>query len=88
MNEYVSPYDLCKRWGKAVTPKTLANWRSLGRGPAYIKLNGRIVYCMADVLHYETQKRRPGENTGPKPLSHEEETTGALYPPKAVRYLR
>lgn len=61
MTDYLSPYDLCKRWGRTVTPKTLANWRSMGIGPAYIKLNGRIVYAMADVVDYERAKRRPGE---------------------------
>jgi hypothetical protein len=65
MTEYVSPYELCKRWGRTITPKTLANWRSLGVGPAYVKLNGRIVYGMADVLDYERAKRRPGERAGP-----------------------
>jgi hypothetical protein len=65
MSDYISPYDLCKRWGKAVTPKTLANWRSMGVGPAYVKLNGRIVYALADVADYEQAKKRPGERAGP-----------------------
>lgn len=66
MSVYLSPYDLCKRWGRTVTPKTLANWRSLGIGPAYVKLNGRIVYATADVMEYELAKRRPGERAEPK----------------------
>lgn len=61
MSDYLSPYDLCKRWGRTVTPKTLANWRSLGLGPAYVKLNGRIIYATADVLEYEAAKKKPGE---------------------------
>lgn len=61
MPTYVSPYELCKRWGKTITPKTLANWRSLGIGPAYVKLEGRIVYSLADIEAYEQSKRRPGE---------------------------
>jgi hypothetical protein len=39
----------------------LANWRSLGVGPAYLKLHGRIVYDLADVEMYERAKKKPGE---------------------------
>jgi predicted DNA-binding transcriptional regulator AlpA len=28
---------------------TLAYWRSVGKGPKYAKLNGRVVYRKADV---------------------------------------
>jgi hypothetical protein len=59
---FLTPYDLCKRWGKAVTPKTLANWRSLGIGPAYAKLQGRVVYALQDIERYEAEKKRPGED--------------------------
>jgi hypothetical protein len=31
------------------TEKTLANWRSLGIGPRYYKIHGRILYDWADV---------------------------------------
>lgn len=27
-----------------ITEKTLANWRSLGRGPAFVKVGGRVRY--------------------------------------------
>jgi hypothetical protein len=31
-----------------IKPKTLQNWRSLGRGPAYLKLGGKVVYSLDD----------------------------------------
>lgn len=62
---FLTPYDLCKRWGKAVTPKTLANWRSLGLGPRYVKLQGRVVYPLEGVVAYEEAKKRPGGDAGP-----------------------
>ena len=31
------------------SPSTLAHWRSQGRGPAYIKLGGRIAYRGSDL---------------------------------------
>jgi hypothetical protein len=58
---FLTPYDLCKRWGKVVTPKTLANWRSLGVGPPYTKLQGRVVYSVEDIEAYELRKKKPGE---------------------------
>lgn len=66
---FLTPYDLCKRWGKAVTPKTLANWRSLGLGPEYMKLQGRVVYPVEGVRRYEDAKKRPGHMTEPKPTA-------------------
>jgi hypothetical protein len=57
---FLTPYDLCKRWGKAVTPKTLANWRSLGIGPPFTKLQGRVVYSVDEVEAFEVAKKRPG----------------------------
>lgn len=41
-----------------VKPKTLANWRSLGRGPAFLKLGARVVYDDADVDAWLSKQRR------------------------------
>jgi hypothetical protein len=32
-----------------VSPKTMENWRSLGIGPRYLKLGGRVAYRIADL---------------------------------------
>lgn len=32
--------------------KTLAQWRSLGRGPRFVKIEGRIAYRAADLDAY------------------------------------
>lgn len=55
MNEYLTPYALHKRWGAAISPKTLANWRAKNTGPKWKKLGGRVVYAMSDVLLYEQE---------------------------------
>ena len=53
--------DLCSlpttwpRW--SVTVASLANQRSLRRGPTYLKLGGAIRYALADVEAYETAGR-------------------------------
>ena len=60
--------ELSARWGGEVTADTLANWRSMGMGPKYVKLNNkkkgkdgeahdgkniRVVYRLKDVMDYE-----------------------------------
>lgn len=43
-----------------VAPKTLANWRALGRGPAYTKLSegrgGRVRYRVADLQRFLAER--------------------------------
>lgn len=39
-------------------PQTLAQWRSLGKGPAYIKSGSRVKYRGRDVLKYLDENRR------------------------------
>ena len=33
-------------------PRTLENWRSLGRGPRYVKCGKRVRYRVSDLLKY------------------------------------
>ncbi len=41
-----------------LSEKTLANWRSSGRGPAYIKTGGRIGYLLGDLKHFLASSTR------------------------------
>jgi len=40
------------------SPQTLANWRSSGKGPAFIKVGGRVMYDDADVDAWLLAQRR------------------------------
>lgn len=40
-----------------IRPKTLSNWRSEGRGPAYVKDGGCVRYRMSDVTAWLNAKR-------------------------------
>jgi predicted DNA-binding transcriptional regulator AlpA len=40
-----------------ISPKTLANWRSLGQGPAYSKLGHAVVYQQADLDDFLNSQR-------------------------------
>lgn len=51
--EYLTPADLTKRWGDAVTTGTLANWRSKGKGPAFAKFGSRVRYPLSAVVTWE-----------------------------------
>lgn len=50
--------ELAHRWD--MSPRTLEKWRTLGIGPAYIKIGGSVRYLLEDVLAYEDEHRRGG----------------------------
>lgn len=60
---YLTPEELADRW--RVTVKTLANWRSNGTGPKYLKLGGkrntRVMYPETAVHAYEAQHMKGGD---------------------------
>ena len=55
--KYLTPDELCARWKGATALGTLANWRSLGVGPIWTKLRGRVLYALVDVETWESQQR-------------------------------
>ena len=53
--------ELAARW--TISARTLERWRWTGDGPAFLKIGGRVVYRLEDVLAYEQarQRRRTAE---------------------------
>ncbi|WP_067521856.1 hypothetical protein [Endozoicomonas ascidiicola] len=49
----MSQTELAKRW--SISQRTLERWRSLGWGPTYHKMGGRVIYMTRDVEAYEAQ---------------------------------
>jgi hypothetical protein len=45
------PHELAKRWGFNVM--SLANMRTQGRGPKFIKLGNKVLYPVAEIEAYE-----------------------------------
>ncbi len=41
-----------------ISPATLHRWRSVGGGPTFIKLGGRVVYAQADLDAFAEAGRR------------------------------
>lgn len=52
----LSQIELAARW--RISPRTLERWRWIGDGPRFMKLGGRVIYRLEDVLAYEHQERR------------------------------
>lgn len=53
---YLTPRELAKHW--RLTIGHLSWLRRRGKGPAYIKIAGRVIYSHADILAHEIANRR------------------------------
>lgn len=53
---HLSQDDLADRWQLSV--RTLERWRSRQRGPAFLKLGGKVAYRLEDILAYEAAQLR------------------------------
>lgn len=51
MKKLLKPEDLAGRYG--LSTRTLANWRSRGEGPSFVKINGRVRYEQREIDAYE-----------------------------------
>jgi len=54
--KYLTAEQLRQRWGGNVSVRTLSNWRSLGTGPKFTKLGGRVVYPLHEVEAFEARR--------------------------------
>ena len=43
-----------------ISPRTLERWRWIGTGPTFLKVEGRVIYRLADVEAYERAQLRKG----------------------------
>ena len=57
MDIHLTEAELSKRW--RVSRRSLQRWRAEGSGPAFLRLNGRIVYAMDDIVSFEALARIP-----------------------------
>lgn len=44
--------QLAVRW--YISPRTLEQWRWLGKGPRFVKIGARVLYDEVEVARYET----------------------------------
>lgn len=50
---FLTPAELSERWRNRINVRTLANWRSQGNGPSFVKIGGAIAYRLSDVEEWE-----------------------------------
>ena len=48
-----------RRW--AISHRTLERWRWTGEGPDYLKLGGRVIYRLEDIMTFEAAALRRGD---------------------------
>jgi predicted site-specific integrase-resolvase len=51
--KHINQTQLAERW--CVSEATLERWRTLGIGPVFLKLHGRIAYREEDLEAYEAE---------------------------------
>lgn len=51
--QFLTPDELVSRYKGNISVKTLANWRTKGGGPNYIKVGGKIMYPLSAVMSWE-----------------------------------
>ena len=70
--QFLSEVDLAARW--AMSSKTLTRWRTVRRGPPFVKLGKLVRYAMSDVLEFERNGLRkpvPRQATPDEPSTPE-----------------
>jgi hypothetical protein len=55
---HLTEAELATRWRRS--PRTLERWRAAGTGPVWLRLNGRVLYRVEDVLAFEAARRQTG----------------------------
>lgn len=60
---YLVQRELAARW--RLSERTLERWRWRKIGPPYIKLGGRIVYHLDDIVAYEDSHRQQADTFVP-----------------------
>ena len=54
--KHLNQIELSRRW--SISHRTLERWRWLKKGPAYLKMGGRVVYELAAIEKYEASQRK------------------------------
>lgn len=59
--KHLNQTELSRRW--SLSPRTLERWRWIRRGPAFLKLGGRVVYRLEDIEQFEQSGLRRIDGT-------------------------
>jgi hypothetical protein len=70
IDEYLTPGGLSERYKAKLSTKALANMRSEGKGPPFIKIGRKILYPLADVRAWEAARLRLSSRPNPSAASN------------------
>ena len=54
--QHLNQRELAKRW--SISHRTLERWRTIGFGPAFLKIGRRVAYRLSDVEAFEAARMR------------------------------
>jgi hypothetical protein len=54
--QYLTPDDVAARYSGNISVRTLANWRTNGDGPPFVKVGGRVMYRTTDLDAWEAKR--------------------------------
>jgi hypothetical protein len=57
---FLTPAQLVERYGNRISVRTLANWRSSGVSPPYVKIGGTVLYNLRELVEWEKQRTCTG----------------------------
>ena len=57
---FLKPEELVERYNHRISVRTLANWRSMGVSPPYVKVGGCVLYPLAELELWETKRTCTG----------------------------
>jgi len=60
---YLTPRAVSQRLGGAISIKTLRNWRSMGKGPRWVRIANRPVYPLEDLERWEREQQEREERS-------------------------
>ncbi|HEX8508634.1 MAG TPA: helix-turn-helix domain-containing protein [Propionibacteriaceae bacterium] len=80
-SELLTDAQLAERW--QLSRGTLANQRSQGRGPTYLKIAGRVRYRRSDIESYEAASMVPTRQGAAIPTMTPRQEIEALFPANA-----
>lgn len=59
--KHLNQKELARRWN--ISHRTLERWRWAAEGPQFMKLGGRVVYRMEDIIAFEQNQLRQSTGT-------------------------
>ena len=60
MTQYLDQKELAARW--RMSPRTLEQWRWQGRGPRFLKIEGRVIYPLPEIEAVEAASLHASTN--------------------------